>query len=64
MVQLGEHLGLAPETRQAFGVGGELGGQDLQGDVAAQLGVLGAEDLAHAAGADLFDDFVMGKLVA
>ena len=39
MVKLGEELRFALEAREALGVGGERLGQDLDGDLALQLGV-------------------------
>ena len=58
MVQRGEHFGFALEARQPLGIGGDGRRQDLDGDVALQLGVAGAIDLAHAANAERRDDFV------
>ena len=46
------------EAAQALGVGGEGGGQNLDGDVASEARIAGAIDLAHAACADERDDFV------
>ena len=40
------------------------GGQDLDGDVAIQLGVARAVDLAHAARAQGSDDFVWAEFIA
>ena len=45
-------LRLALEPREPIGVGGEVLGQQLERDLAAQLRVRGAVDLAHAAGAE------------
>jgi hypothetical protein len=59
-----QHLGLAPEAGQAFGVPGEIVGQDLQGDLAVELGVAGQVDLAHAAAADGAFEFVVRQAVA
>ena len=61
MVQRGQHLRLAPEAGQAFGILGHGVGQHLQRHVAVQFAVGGAEDLAHATGADFFGDAVMGE---
>ena len=58
MVQRREDLRFALETRQAIGITGEGIGQDLERDVALQLRVLRAIDLAHPAGADLGGDLV------
>ena len=59
--QPGDGLRLPLETLQAGGVVGELGGEDLQGDIAIQLGVPGAVDLAHAAPAEEADDLVVAE---
>ena len=61
MVQRGQHLGFALEAGHAVAVGGEFGRQDLQGDIAVQLGVMGAVDFAHPALADYFGDPVVGQ---
>ena len=69
MVEGGEDLGLALEAGQAVaaarlgcaGVSRQMRRQDLDGDVAIQLGVAGAIDLAHRAGAEGADDFVDAK---
>ena len=41
------------------GVRGQFGCEDLQRDLAVQLGVTGEEDLTHAASADLGQDLVV-----
>ena len=53
-----EQLGLALEAREPLGILRELGGQRLDGDVAAEARVARAIDLAHAARAERRDDFV------
>ena len=53
-----DRLGLALEARQRVGVGGEMRRQDLDRHLAVELGVAGAEDLAHPALAELGDDLV------
>ena len=58
MVQRGEHFGFALETRQPFGVVCESFRQDLDRDVALEVGVGRAVHLAHAAGANLAGDFI------
>ena len=58
MIQRGEDLGLARETRQAIGVVRERLRQDLDRDIAVQLGVARPEHLPHAALADRRGDFV------
>jgi hypothetical protein len=47
MVQRGQRPGLAPEPREPFRVGRELVGQDLEGDLAIELGIARATHLAH-----------------
>src|SRR3954452_22379032 len=46
----GDSEGFALEPRAGIGVGGERWRKDFNGDVAIQLGVAGAVDLAHATG--------------
>ena len=58
MVQRRERLRFALEPREAIGIAGERVRQDLDRDVAIQLRVARAVDLAHAAFADRRDDFV------
>ena len=50
-----------PEPSARLIVGQGAGGQDLQGDVAAELLVPGAVDLAHAPGAESLLDAVVGE---
>ena len=52
MIQRREGLGFAYEPREPFGVAHEEIGQDLDRDVALELRVRGAIDLAHAARAE------------
>ena len=56
----GQNLGLACEPRHAVGVLGEPVGNDLDGHLAAQLGVGGAVHLAHTAFPELSGDAVVG----
>jgi len=58
---VGESTRFALEAAQALGVRGEGLGQQLDGDVARELGVAGTIDLAHAAGSELLDDLIMRK---
>ena len=51
VVQRGQRLRFAREAREAIGIGGQGCGQDLDGDVAIELGIARAIDLAHPAGA-------------
>ncbi len=60
----GEDPGLALETLQPLGVLGEGVGQDLEGHVASQLGVLGPPDLAHAPLAQLRRHLVVRNRLA
>jgi hypothetical protein len=59
VVQRREHPGFALEAREALEVAREDGRQHLDGDVAAELEIMGAIDLAHSAfakfGGDLED---------
>ena len=59
MIEGGEGLGFALESREAFGVVPERGRQDFQRDVAAELRVGGAIHLAHAACAELLQDLIV-----
>ena len=52
MIQRGEHPRLALEAREPRRVAGDCGRQDLDRDVAPQLRVVCAIDLAHAARAE------------
>ena len=58
MIQRGEHLRLAPEAGDSLWIGREGLGQDLDRDLATELGVAGAIHLAHAASADGGEDLV------
>ena len=59
MIQRSEDLGLALETGQALSVLDEVGRQRFDRDVAVELGVAGAIDLAHAALAQPVGDLVV-----
>ena len=59
MVQAGQHLRFPLKPSEPIRVRGEGVGEDLQRDVAAELRVGGAIDLAHAAFADESGDVVM-----
>ena len=52
MIQRCQHLCFAPEARHAFRVIGEGVGQDLQRDLAVELGVASAIHLAHSTRAE------------
>jgi hypothetical protein len=58
MRERGHGPGLAPEARQRIRVLGEVAGQHLDRDVAAELRVFGAVDLAHPAAAQWRHDLV------
>src|SRR5438309_74283 len=55
--------GLAEETL-AVGRGRAVRAHELEGDLAVELGIVGGEDLAHAAGADPPEDDVAADAVA
>ncbi len=58
VVERREHVRLAPEPREPIGRVGNERRQHLQRDIAAELGVAGAVDLAHAPGPQVAEDFV------
>ncbi len=64
VVEGGQQLGLAAEAGHAVHVGGEVGGQELEGHLAIEARVEGQENLAHAAAADGAEDLVVGEAVA
>ncbi len=64
MIHRGQHAGLALEARHAFGVAGEGRGQDFERDVAVELGVAGAVDFAHSAGAQFRADLIVRQFTA
>jgi hypothetical protein len=47
-----------PQPRQMLGVGREMRGQELDGDVAAERLVVREKDLPHSTGAELPDDAI------
>ena len=61
MVEAGEDLRLALEPCEAFRVSGKRVGEDLQGDLAVQLGIRRLIDLPHATLADEGSDVVMAE---
>ena len=61
MIERGQHLGLALEACEAFGVVSNRCGQQLQRDVAPEPGIACAIDLAHAASAEQRDDLVRAE---
>jgi hypothetical protein len=64
VLQAGQQSRLALEARDAFRVARHLSGQDLDRDLATELGVARAIDLAHAALAESADDFVAAEGLA
>jgi hypothetical protein len=59
VIECGGSLRLALEPFQGLPVLGEFFGQELQGDGALELGVLGLIDHAHAAATEPLNDAVM-----
>ena len=59
MIQRRSGLRLALKARQRLRVSGNLVGQKLQGDKAAERDVLGFVDDAHPAAAEFLDDAVV-----
>jgi len=64
MVERGGSLGLTPESFQGLAVLGEFLGQELQGDGALELGVLGLVHHAHAPAPELLQDAIVGNGLA
>jgi hypothetical protein len=60
MFQGGSGLGFLDEAALPLGVGDELRGQDLEGDLAVQIDIHRAVDDPHASTADLREDLVVG----
>ena len=58
MIQRGNGAGFALETLLEFGIGGEMSGENLDGNGAIEARVFRAVDLAHAAGAERGLNFV------
>ena len=58
MIERREHLCLALESTETAGIAGARREQDLEGDVALQADVAGAEHFSHPAGAEPADDLV------
>src|SRR5262245_27976781 len=61
MIQRREHFRFALESRQPFAIGGNVGGKNLDRDLALQLRVARAIHLAHAAGAKRRDHLVRAE---
>ena len=64
VVQGGDGAGLALEAAQPLGVGGGIGREDLEGDLAPETGVAGPVDLPHAPGAEGREDLVRADTAA
>ncbi len=64
VVQARQEAGFAVEAGQAVLVGGEVRGEDLDGDFAVKCGVRGLPDRTHAAFADLLDQAVVEQLLS
>jgi hypothetical protein len=60
VVKGGSCLGFAAETLEGLRVPGQVVGEEFQGDEAAESGVFGLVDHAHASAAELFEDAVVG----
>ena len=61
MFEGGNCLGLAFKSLPALRVIGHLQWEDLEGHVPFQFGVLSTVDIAHASGAKLFENLVVGE---
>jgi hypothetical protein len=64
VIQGRDGAGFSLEAREAIGIASHFRRKDFERYGAAELGVHGAIDFAHAAGADGSGDFVMGKRAA
>jgi hypothetical protein len=64
MAQSGGGFGLDLEALQSIRFGGDKLGENFDGDVAIQPGIAGAVDLAHTAGAERCENFILAKLGA
>ena len=62
MIEGGEHDSFPLEAREAVGLARELRGQDLERDLALELGIARAPDLAHASRAQRTENFVVRQL--
>jgi hypothetical protein len=59
MIERGGGASLALKAFERRGIAGEIFGEKLERDHAAEASVFGAKDLAHAACAEGLNDFVM-----
>ncbi len=60
MIERGGGAGFAQETFERLGLAARVFWQEFEGHAAAELGVLGFIDDAHASAAELAEDFVVG----
>ena len=58
----GQHLRFALEPRETLGILRERVGQDLERDVAVELGIARTIDFAHAACAQEREDFIRAEV--
>ena len=61
MIERREHLRFAAEPRQSIRIAGQERRQDFQRDVAIELGVARAIDLAHTPGAERGEDLIRAE---
>src|SRR5437867_1175086 len=61
MVERGGGPRFLLKAAEAIGIGRELRGQDLDGDIASEARIARAVDLAHAAGANGRDDLIRAE---
>jgi hypothetical protein len=64
MVEGGCGLSLALKTSERLRVAGDFFGQKFEGDEAAQASVFGLVDNTHATASELFDDAIVGDVLA
>jgi hypothetical protein len=64
MIERRQHLRLTFEARQSIRVVGQEFGQDLDRDVAMELGVSRSIDLAHPASSQQRENFISAETIA
>ena len=64
VIQRGGGAGFAAETFERLRIADEIFGKKFESDEAAEFGVFGFVDDAHAAAAEFFSDAVMGDGLA
>ena len=62
MIERGQDLRFAPESGEPLRIGREERRKDFERDLAIELGIPGAIDLAHTAGPDSREDFVRAQI--